>query len=81
MPNKSDNGIDEWQKSFRKHVKTNKIKIVKLNHLYKIKNLIFFSIEYEKIIDPSKFKTDKLFNIHFSLLPKYRGCHTNFFHQ
>lgn len=79
LPNKSDSGIDSWQKSFRKHAKTKKIKIVDLNNLYKIKNLIFFSVEYEKIIDLNKFKTDKLFNIHFSLLPKYRGCHTNFY--
>ena len=79
LPNKSDNGIDSWQKSFKKYVKNNKIKIVNLSNLYKIKKLIFFSVEYEKIIDPNKFKTDKLFNIHFSLLPKYRGCHTNFY--
>jgi methionyl-tRNA formyltransferase len=79
LPNRSDNGIDGWQKSFRKHAKNNKIKIVNLNHLYKIKNLIFFSIEYEKLIDPNKFKTNKLFNIHFSILPKYRGCHTNYY--
>ena len=79
LPNKSDNGIDGWQKSFRRHAKNNKIKIVDLNYLYKIKDLVFFSIEYEKIINPNKFKTKKLFNIHFSLLPKYRGCHTNYY--
>ena len=44
LPNKSDNGIDSWQKSFKKYVKTNKIKIVNLNNLYKIKKLIFFSV-------------------------------------
>ena len=25
------------------------------------------------------FKSNNLFNFHFSLLPKYRGCHTNFY--
>ena len=44
-----------------------------------MKNLYLFSIEYEKILNIKKFNTKKLFNIHFSLLPKYRGCHTNFF--
>ena len=39
---------------------------------------MFFSLEYEKIIDVDKFKSKKLFNLHFSLLPKYRGCHPNF---
>ena len=47
--------------------------------MYKIKNLIFISIEYETLIDPKKFESKELFNFHFSLLPKYRGCHTNFF--
>ena len=46
--------------------------------LYKIKNLIFISIEYEQILDTKKFFSKELFNIHFSLLPKYRGCHTNY---
>ena len=50
-----------------------------LKNLYKIKDLIFISIEYEDLIDINKFKTKELFNFHFSLLPKFRGCHTNFF--
>jgi len=79
LPNKSDTGRDNWQKSFKKYAKSSKIKIVNLNNLYKIKKLFFFSIEYEKIIDPNKFKSKNLFNIHFSLLPKFRGCHTNFY--
>ena len=40
--------------------------------------MIFISLEYEKIIKVNKFKSKELFNFHFSLLPKYRGCHTNF---
>ena len=79
LPNKSDDGVSKWQKSFKSHAKKNKIKIVKLNNLYNIQNLFFFSIEFEKIIDPKKFVSKELFNIHFSLLPKYRGCHTNFY--
>ena len=43
-----------------------------------IKNLIFLSIEYEEILNTKKFLSKELFNIHFSLLPKYRGCHTNY---
>ena len=35
-------------------------------------------MEYDKIINIKKFKSKNLFNLHFSLLPKYRGCHTNF---
>ena len=79
LPNINDKGIDTWQPSLKKFAKKNKFKIVNLKKLYKIKNLIFISIEYETIIDTRKFLSKELFNFHFSLLPKYRGCHTNFF--
>lgn len=79
LPNESDNGKDTWQKSFKRFCKKEKIKIINLNKLYKIKNLYFFSLEYENILNIKKFKTKKLFNFHFSLLPKFRGCHTNFY--
>jgi len=79
LPNKSDKGKDTWQPSLKKFASKNRFKIVNLKNLYKIKNLIFFSLEYEKIINVNKFKSNKLFNLHFSLLPKYRGCHTNFY--
>ena len=78
-PNKKDNGKDDWQLSFKKFAKSNNIKIVKLEKLYNIKNLIFISIEYEQLININLFRSKKLFNFHFSLLPKYRGCHTNFY--
>ena len=79
LPNDTDNSRDGWQPSFRKFAKKNKIKIINLKHLYSLKDLIFFSLEFEKIINTDKFLSKKLFNFHFSLLPKYRGCHTNFF--
>ena len=78
LPNSSDNGQNSWQPSLKRFARKNKFKIVTIDKLYKISELVFFSIEYEKIIDVSKFKSKKLFNFHFSLLPKYRGCHTNF---
>ena len=78
LPNSNDKGKDDWQPSLKKFALKNKFKIVAIDKLYKIKDLLFFSIEYEKIIDINKFRSKKLFNLHFSLLPKYRGCHTNF---
>ena len=78
LPNYNDKGIDDWQPSLKKFAKKNNIKIVKIEKLYSIKQLFFFSLEYEKIIDVKKFESKNLFNLHFSLLPKYRGCHTNF---
>lgn len=78
LPNKSDKGIDGWQPSLKKYAKKNKIKITSLSEIYNIKNLVLISIEYETILKIKKFKSKELFNIHFSLLPKYRGCHTNY---
>ena len=79
LANKSDKGKDDWQKSFRKFSLKNKIKILNTNELYKIDNLFLFSFEYESLLQNKNFKSDNLYNFHFSLLPKYRGCHTNFY--
>lgn len=79
LPNKSDDGIDRWQKSFRNFSNKKNVQITNLSSLYKIKNLYLFSLEYEKILNVNKFISNKLYNFHFSLLPKYRGCHTNFY--
>ena len=79
LPNKSDKGKLTWQPSLRSYAKKNNFKITNIKSLYKIKDLIFISIEFEEIIKINRFKSKELFNFHFSLLPKYRGCHTNFF--
>ncbi len=79
LTNRSDKGKDGWQKSFKKFSLKKKIKILKTEELYKINNLFLFSFEYEHLLKNKLFKKDNLFNFHFSLLPKYRGCHTNFY--
>ena len=79
LVNKSDKGRDGWQKSFKKFCLKKKIKILNTKELYKIDNLFLFSFEYEHLLKNKSFKTNNLFNFHFSLLPKYRGCHTNFY--
>lgn len=78
LPNKSDTGKDGWQPSLRKFARNKRLQIVNEKKLEKIKNLFLFSIEYEKILKVRNFKSKNLFNIHFSLLPKFRGCHTNY---
>ncbi|PJF32865.1 MAG: hypothetical protein CUN57_03670, partial [Phototrophicales bacterium] len=40
-------------------------------------DLILFSLEYSRLIDVSMFRDRRLFNIHFSLLPAYRGAYTS----
>lgn len=77
IPNSTDNGIDGWQKSFYKFCLENSIPIISLEEAHKIENLIFLSLEFDKIVKPYEFLSDKLFNIHFSLLPKYKGMYTS----
>jgi len=72
-----DNGVDTWQPSYKKFAKENKVKVVELEDLYEVDNLCFLSLEYFRLIDPLKFKTNRLINIHFSLLPAYRGMYTS----
>ncbi|CAM2827837.1 formyltransferase family protein [Helicobacter burdigaliensis] len=57
--------------------KKNNIKIINLEEAYNIENLLFISLEFDRIIKPSNFLTSRLFNIHFSLLPKYKGVYTS----
>jgi methionyl-tRNA formyltransferase len=74
---KNDVGVDSWQPSYKKFARDSGIEIVELEALYQIENLCFISLEYFRLIDPSKFKTKNLFNIHFSLLPAYKGMYTS----
>jgi len=77
LPNNDDMGVDQWQRSFKKFSLDNGVRQVALDELYAIQSLLFISLEYSLIIDTRKFLTDRLFNIHFSLLPKYKGVYTS----
>jgi len=76
-PNPSDDGISRWQPSLRRFAYEFGINVVKLEDLYEINDLIFLSLEFEKIIRPEKFLSTQLFNIHFSNLPSYKGMFTS----
>ena len=75
--NSTDLGIDTWQPSLLKAARENDISVISIEDCYHLKNLIFLSLEFEKIITPSKFLNAKLFNIHFSNLPAYKGMFTS----
>ena len=77
LGDKQDTYVDKWQPSYLKFAKSKGIKIVELEDLYAIDDLCFISLEYFKLIDPYKFSTESFFNIHFSLLPAYRGMYTS----
>ena len=74
--NKSENGCDGWQLSLRKRAKELGIMEITLEESQNRADF-FISLEFDQIIRPERFKTDKLFNIHFSLLPKYKGMYTS----
>ncbi len=76
IPTKNDDGIDGFQRSFKKYAEENRVEIVTLEDIYEWDDLIFISTEFDCIIRPDRFKSKELFNIHFSKLPKYKGCHT-----
>lgn len=76
-PNKNDRGKSNWQPSLKKFAKELGVRIVKLEELYLYKNLVLISLECSQIIDIKKFKSRKIYNLHFSLLPKYRGVYTS----
>lgn len=75
--NRTEKGINGSQRSLRIYARDNSIPEVKLEELYGVENLIFFSLEYDRIINPEKFSSSRLFNIHFSLLPAYKGMYTS----
>lgn len=75
--NKNETGVNTWQRSLRFTAKKLGINEVKLEEVYPISELVFFSLEFDRIIRPERFVSKKLFNIHFSLLPAYKGMYTS----
>lgn len=75
--NRTETGVDGWQRSYRKFANGLGIKEYKLEDLYDIENLVFVSLEFDQIVKPQKFKNARLYNIHFSLLPTYKGMYTS----
>lgn len=66
-----------FQKSLRDFATENQIPEITLEDAYELENLVFLSMEYDLIVLPSKFKSARLYNIHFSYLPEYKGMYTS----
>ena len=79
IPNRNDKGIDGFQRSFLKYAQENGIEITTLEKVYIDSDLLFLSLEFDRIINPSLFVSRRLFNIHFSMLPAYKGMFTSAF--
>lgn len=76
-PVQSDTGEDTWQPSLKQEAMRRNKPIITLAQAYKRYDLIFLSLEFDKIINVNKFENATLLNIHFSLLPACKGCDTS----
>lgn len=75
--NKTETGENSFQRSLRKFAIQHGIEEKKLEDVYDIDNLLFLSLEFDRIISPKLFFNAKLYNIHFSMLPQYKGMYTS----
>ncbi len=74
--NRNEPGEDNWQRSFLKYIKSEqRVELSTMEQMYEIEDLVFMSVEFDRIIRPHLFKTKRLYNIHFSLLPAYKGVY------
>ena len=73
VPVKSDVGVPSWQPSLRLLAQTRQVDVASLEDVYGEENLVFVSLEFDRIVRTNRFKSSRLYNIHFSALPKYRG--------
>lgn len=75
--NRTDTGKSGWQPSLKLEAELLGVRALSLAESYKIKDALFLSLEFDRIINPTKFDTDKIYNVHFSKLPAYRGMYTS----
>lgn len=75
--NRTEDFKNGFQKSLGFYANLWKIPIINLEEVYMYHDAIFLSLEFDKIIKPSLFKSKNLYNIHFSLLPAYKGMYTS----
>lgn len=75
--NKDDTGRSTWQKSLGFCARKKGVSVAELEVVKAIPGLWFFSVEFDRILRPNEFATSRLFNVHFSKLPAYRGVSTS----
>lgn len=76
-PGLGSDGIKGFQRSFRQCCIELNINMYDLDDLVNIDKMLFLSLEFDRLIDIDRFTSKHMFNIHFSLLPKYRGVYTS----
>jgi methionyl-tRNA formyltransferase len=77
LPNENDLGVNTWQQSLRLAADNAGVKTARIEDVDGSKVELLISLEYDRIIKPSQFPIARLYNIHFSKLPKYKGMYTS----
>ncbi len=75
--NKTETGKNNWQRSLRWYAEKYRVRECELQEIYGIEDLVFLSLEYDSIIKINKFRSKRLYNIHYSFLPNYKGMYTS----
>jgi len=75
--NRTDSGASSWQPSLIRFARELGVEVETLENVQKIEGLIFISLEFDRLINPGVFRTNRLYNIHFSALPAYKGMYTS----
>ena len=78
VANRTDDGRDAWQPSFRSFAQAAGVPIRTLAEVQRVEALVFLSVEFDRIVQPARFApSSRLYNIHFSALPAYKGMFTS----
>lgn len=76
-PNRTDSGVSTWQPSLIRFAHELGVEVVTLDQVQEIPNIVFISLEFDRIVRPASFRSKRLYNIHFSALPAYKGMYTS----
>lgn len=76
-PNRTDSGVSAWQPSLTRFARELGVEVVTLERVQGIPSIVFISLEFDRIVRPASFQSNRLYNIHFSALPAYKGMYTS----
>jgi methionyl-tRNA formyltransferase len=77
VANRGDVGKHTWQKSLVATARLHGVRVWPAAAVQQLPDIRFFSLEHDRILRPSAFRSPHLYNLHFSLLPAYRGLATS----
>ncbi|WP_165247899.1 formyltransferase family protein [Adlercreutzia sp. ZJ141] len=75
--NRTEDGCNDWQRSLRYFAALYGVEEITLDEAQATEGLVFLSMEYDRLVKPELFRSGRLFNIHFSKLPAYKGMYTS----